>query len=148
LFVVVLAKAADLIEWHLSACKWQELSCVIHTFSVLDMWEGTGCIHFYEDRCTFRFLGSRVELLGTDTLVHRKGNDGHGSILCLGDVAYFFKEDFPRGCDAIDIRLLVSIQSQEDFNSGERPGDSAVPDILRLMRIVVMTISVFFSSVQ
>jgi len=40
-------------------------------------------------------LGVKVELLGTDTLVHRKGNDGHGSILCLGDVAYFFKEDFP-----------------------------------------------------
>jgi hypothetical protein len=35
LFIVVLAKAADLIEWHFSACKWQELSCVIHTFRSL-----------------------------------------------------------------------------------------------------------------
>jgi hypothetical protein len=40
-------------------------------------------------------LGVKVELLGNDTLVHRKGNDGYGSILYLGHVAYFYKEFFP-----------------------------------------------------
>jgi hypothetical protein len=67
LFIVVLAKAADLIEWHFSACKWQKLSCVIHTFLVLERWDGTVCIHFYENRCTFRFLESRLSFLA---LIH------------------------------------------------------------------------------
>jgi hypothetical protein len=61
-------------------------------------------------------LGVKVELLGNDTLFHRKGNDGHGSILCLGDVAYFFKEVFPQGCDTIDFSLLVSIWARKVFS--------------------------------
>jgi hypothetical protein len=46
-FVVVLVGAADLIGLHISACEWQKLSCVIHTFLVLEKWNDTICIHFH-----------------------------------------------------------------------------------------------------
>jgi hypothetical protein len=52
---------------HISACEWQELSCVIHTSLVLERGDGTGCTHFLEDRCTFQFLESRLSFLA---LIH------------------------------------------------------------------------------